>query len=136
MTTLKEIMTGSVTSVRPSDSVQEAARLMRDGDIGNVLVMEDQQLQGIITDRDIAVRVVAEGKGNDCQVSEVATMDVFTMESSADVKEAAREMASRQLRRLPVTEGGKVVGIVSLGDLAVRTDSNASEHALEGISQQ
>lgn len=135
MSTLKDIMTSQLTSVRPDASVQEAARQMRDGDIGNVLVMEGEELRGIITDRDIAVRVVAEGKGGDCQVGDVATMDVFTMDASTTVGEAAREMGIRQLRRLPVTENRKVVGIVSLGDLAVRAETGADERALEGISQ-
>lgn len=135
MTTLKDIMTKDLTSVDSRTSLKEVASLMKKNDIGNVLIMEGDRLRGIITDRDIVVRAVAEG--HDCAkpVGDYATGDVFTMEGSTSVKDAAKAMADKQLRRLPVTEGGKVVGIVSLGDLAVRTDTGADEKALQGISQ-
>lgn len=135
MTTLRDIMTRDLTTAKPGSTVQDVARLMAEEDIGNVLIMEGGELRGIVTDRDIVVRCLAAGKDASCRVEEIATADVFTMSGDADVHEAGREMAERQLRRLPVTEGGEVVGIVSLGDLAVRADTDADAKALEGISQ-
>ncbi|MFC4638762.1 CBS domain-containing protein [Deinococcus hohokamensis] len=135
MTTLKDIMTRDLTTVTPQTTLREVAGLMRDQDIGNVLVMDGERLSGIITDRDIVVRAVAGGEDLNAAVSGYASGDVFTMDCASDLREAARAMAERQLRRLPVTEGGQVVGIISLGDLAVRAESNADQQALEGISQ-
>lgn len=135
MTTLKEIMTADLTTVESSATLADAARLMKQHDIGNVLIMEGDTLRGILTDRDIVVRAVAEGKDTNAKVTDIATTDVYTMSCDTDVQEAGREMAQRQLRRLPVTESGKVVGIVSLGDLAVRAETDADAKALKGISQ-
>lgn len=135
MTTLKEIMTADLTTVESSATLADAAWLMKQHDIGNVLIMEGDTLRGILTDRDIVVRAVAEGKDTNAKVTDIATTDVYTMSCDTDVQEAGREMAQRQLRRLPVTESGKVVGIVSLGDLAVRAETDADAKALKGISQ-
>ena len=103
-----------------------------DGHIVGLIVI---LLKGMLTDRDIVVRAVAYGHDPGTAVTDYATGDVFMMDAATDVDEAAREMARRQLRRLPVTEGGKVVGMVSLGDLAIRTSGNADETALRGVSQ-
>lgn len=135
MTSLSDIMTRELTTVDSQATLKEVATLMREQDIGNVLIMEGETLRGIITDRDIVVRAVAYGHDFGTPASDYATGGVFTLDASTDVREAAQVMGERQLRRLPVTEGGKVVGIVSLGDLAVRADTNADQQALEGISQ-
>ncbi|MDV6375032.1 CBS domain-containing protein [Deinococcus arenicola] len=135
MTTLKDIMTADLTTVDNRATLKEVAGLMKEQGIGNVLIMDADSLTGIITDRDIVVRAVAYGHDFGTPASDYATGDVFTMAADTDVQEAAREMSKRQLRRLPVTDGSKVVGIVSLGDLAVRASTGADEMALQGISQ-
>lgn len=128
-------MTPNPVTVDPQATLKEVATLMLEQDIGAVLVMEGDQPRGIITDRDIVIRAVAYGHDYGTAVTDYTTGDVFTMEANTSVEDAAREMAQRQLRRLPVTENGRIVGIVSLGDLAVRTGGQADEKALQGISQ-
>jgi CBS domain-containing protein len=135
MPTLQDIMTRTPMTVDPQATLQEVATLMLEQDIGSVLVMDGDRLRGVITDRDIVIRAVAYGHDSGTPVTDYTTGDVFCMDVNTDVAEAAREMAQRQLRRLPVTEGDRVVGIVSLGDLAVRTSGEADEKALQGISQ-
>lgn len=135
MPTLREIMTPNPVTVDPQATLKEVATLMLEQDIGAVLVMDGDRPSGIITDRDIVIRAVAYGHDYGTAVTDYTTGSVFTMEADTDVQEAAREMADRQLRRLPVTDGGKVVGMVSLGDLAVRASGDADETALQGVSQ-
>ena len=135
MTTLADIMTTELSTVDSSATLRDVAQLMKREDIGNVLVMEGETLRGIVTDRDIVIRAVADGEDSGANVCGAVTADVLTLPSDTDVKEAARQMAAQQVRRLPVTENGKVVGIVSLADLATRTGGGADEQALEGISQ-
>lgn len=135
MPTLREIMTPNPVTVDPQATLKEVASLMLEQDIGAVLVMDGDRPSGIITDRDIVIRAVAYGHDYGTAVTDYTTGSVFTMEADSDVQEAAREMADRQLRRLPVTDGGKIVGMVSLGDLAVRAGGDADETALQGVSQ-
>ncbi|PTA67681.1 CBS domain-containing protein [Deinococcus arcticus] len=135
MPTLKDIMTRDLTTTDPRATLKEVATLMREQDIGNVLIMDGETLRGIITDRDIVVRAVAYGHDLGSVASDYATGSVFTLDAGTDVQDAARQMAQRQVRRLPVTENSQVVGIVSLGDLATRTSGGADEQALQGISQ-
>ncbi len=135
MTTLKDIMTPDLTTVDRRATLKEVATHMKEQGIGNVLIMDGETLTGIITDRDIVVRAVAYGHDFGTPASDYATGDVFTMDGATEVQAAAREMAHRQVRRLPVTENGRVVGMVSLGDLAVRAETGADEQALQGISQ-
>ncbi|GGS39064.1 CBS domain-containing protein [Deinococcus knuensis] len=135
MTTLTDIMTSELTTVDRGATLKEVALLMREQDIGNVLIMDGDTLVGIITDRDIVIRAVAYGHDLGTAASDYATGEVFSMDAATTVAEAAAEMAARQLRRLPVTRDGQVVGIVSLADLATRTQTGADEQALQGISQ-
>ena len=137
MTTLKGIMTKDLTTVGSQATIKDVAQKMKQGDIGNVLLMDGDKLAGIVTDRDLVIRAVADGQHVSAPVSSFATKNVFTMPSSTDVSAAAKAMAEKQLRRLPVTDGdtGKVVGSVSLADLSNRTDGNADKKALEGISK-
>ena len=137
MTILKDIMTRDLTTVSGSATLREVAQKMKAEDIGNVLILDGDKLTGIITDRDIVIRAVADGEDTSAAVGQFATGDVFTMHCHTDVKEAAKAMADRQLRRLPVTDhqSGELVGIVSLADLSTRTSGGADEKALEGISQ-
>lgn len=137
MTTLKDIMTKDLTTVDGKTTLREVAQKMKADDIGNVLIMEGDRLVGIVTDRDIVVRAVADGKDTNAPVSDFATLDAFTMPCNTTLEEAAKAMADKQLRRLPVTdsETGKIGGIVSLADLSTRASGNADQRALEGISQ-
>ena len=137
MTTLKEIMTKDLTTVDGKTTLREVAQKMKADDIGNVLIMDGDTLTGIVTDRDIVVRAVADGKDTNTPVSDFATKDVFTMPCKTTIEEAAKAMADRQLRRLPVTDTatGKIGGIVSLADLSNRASGNADQKALEGISK-
>ncbi|UQN07303.1 CBS domain-containing protein [Deinococcus sp. QL22] len=133
--TLRDIMTRDLTTVDGGATLKEVASLMREQDIGNVLVMDGERLVGIVTDRDIVIRAVAYGHDLGSAITDYASGNVFTMDASSNVQDAAKEMSNRQLRRLPITEGGKVVGIVALADLATNATGRADEQALQGISQ-
>lgn len=118
-----DIMTRNPRTVDAGDTVVEAARQMRDGDFGSVLVLRDGRVEGIVTDRDIAVRAVAEGRDPEStQVSEIYSTGVATLEPSESIEEAVQTMRQHDIRRLPVVENGRPVGILSLGDLAVEQD--------------
>ena len=140
---IREIMTNRLVTVQPTESVSRAARLMRDADIGDVLVTDNGGHQmGILTDRDIAVRVVAQEKDlSQAQVGDFMSRDLYTASPDTDVEDAADMMAQRQVRRLPIVEGDRFVGIVSLGDLAVDMEKMGIEaqspagEALEDISK-
>ena len=119
LVTVSSILGRSLVSVKPDATVEEAARLMRDYRVGSVLVMEGDRLAGILTERDLAYRVLAEGRGPDTRVSEVMTRDVVTIRDNATLAEAARLMLGLGIRHLPVIDAeGKVVGVLSLRDLA------------------
>ncbi|HWN20631.1 MAG TPA: CBS domain-containing protein [Gaiellaceae bacterium] len=112
-------MTSSPTTVAPGTSAQEAARLMESKDVGSLPVVEGDRLVGMITDRDLALRLIGEGKSADTPVGELASKDVVTIDPQQEVEEAARLMAEHQLRRLPVCEeDGKLVGILAQADVA------------------
>ncbi|THF83586.1 CBS domain-containing protein [Deinococcus sp. KSM4-11] len=135
MTKLSDIMTMQLTTTDAGATLKEVATLMAQEDIGSVLIMDGDDLRGIITDRDIVVRAVAFGHDFGTPVTDYTTEGVYSMDADTDVQDAAREMAGRQIKRLPVTRGGKVVGIVSLADLANLEGSTADKTALEGISK-
>jgi predicted transcriptional regulator len=126
-------MTADPTTVKNSSSVEEAAELMRAEDIGDVLVVDrNQKLTGIVTDRDIVVRAVAGGGDvKKLRVDEVYSKDVKSVSPDSSVEDAVTMMHQEAIRRIPVVEDGKLVGIVSLGDLAVDLDPTS---ALAGIS--
>ena len=135
---VSEIMSRQVRTVGPEQSVQEAARLMLDEDIGAVIVGSEDQVAGILTDRDIAVRGVASGRGPDAHVSELMSGgDIVVAYDDQDLDEVAVMMSDRQVRRLPVLEraSGKLCGMVSLGDLARTDDTTTAEVAVAGASQ-
>ena len=127
-------MTPGPVTVDPQATLKEVATLMLEQDIGAVLVMDGDRPTGIITDRDIVIRAVAYGHDYGTAVTDYTTGDVFTLDASTTVEDAAEEMGRQQVRRIPVTENGRVIGIVSLGDLAVRANSDADEEALKGVS--
>jgi CBS domain-containing protein len=124
--TIREVMTENPSTVEASATVQDAAQLMDKEDIGNVLVVENGEVQGIVTDRDIVVRVIAKGNGPDASVREAATTDVQTLSPGDSIEDAIKQMEQGNVRRLPVVDDGKPVGIVSLGDLAKAKDQDSA----------
>lgn len=136
MQKLRDIMTTDVRFCIAEDNIFEAASKMAMLNVGVIPVCSDGQLIGVITDRDIVLRGVAEKRPNSTQVTEIMTTDVITATPDMSVQEAAKLMADRQIRRLPVVEGTKLVGICALGDLAIRksSDDQAGE-ALSEISE-
>jgi CBS domain-containing protein len=122
----RDVMTPNPTMCPATAAVTEAAKLMRDHDIGDVLVEHEGQLRGILTDRDIVVRSVAEGHDPAEQaVADVCSPTLFWVEPDADVNDVILLMSEQALRRVPVVAGGVPVGIVSIGDLAVQRDSDS-----------
>jgi CBS domain-containing protein len=133
---VSEVMTRDVQLIEPTQSIREAARLMAEMDAGIVPVREGDRLVGMITDRDIAVRAVAEGKGADTPIREVMTDDVKYCYEDDDTGDVARNMADIQVRRLPVlTREKRLVGIISLGDMAMSDGAAPAGEAVAGISQ-
>ena len=119
---VRDVMTPGPIGVDYHQSIGEAARTMRDWGIGAVLVVRDGSLYGLITDRDLVIRAVAEARAADEPVGPLSSGDLIGVDADADPDEAARLMREHAVRRLPVIEGGQVAGIVSLGDLALRDD--------------
>src|SRR6185369_17612955 len=116
---VSEVMTRDVQTIRPDQPVQEAANFMLTADAGSIPVTDGDRLIGMITDRDIAVRGVAKGRGPDTPVSELMTNDIVCVRIDEDCDEVASKMSEAQVRRLPVVDDQqKLCGIVSLGDLA------------------
>ncbi|WP_240343830.1 CBS domain-containing protein [Paenibacillus sp. SYP-B3998] len=126
-------MTRDCVTVTLLDNVFEIATKMKQYDIGFVPVVEGKKLIGVVTDRDLVIRGYAEKKSGSTAVEEVITKDVATIEASTSIEEAAKIMAKDQVRRLPVVENGELVGIVAIGDLAVR--DNFEDEAGEALSQ-
>jgi CBS domain-containing protein len=125
--TVEQIMTRNPRTVEASATIRDAARVMSDSDIGDVVVTDGGEVTGIVTDRDIVVRAVAEGRDPDSTaVSDVATTGVETIEPDASVDDALSRMREKDIRRLPVARNGEPVGIVSLGDLAVEREPDST----------
>ena len=131
-----DVMSTNVRVVAPELTVQEAARQMLDGDTGALVVGTPGQPSGMITDRDIAVRVVAQGRGPDTPVSDVMTGDLVTVRANQDLDEVAVLMSDRQVRRVAVLdEGGTLAGVISVGDLSKSDDPDRAEAAMTGIAR-
>ncbi len=130
-TTVKDVMSEDPQSVEPGDSIEDAAKKMKEADTGALLVVDGDELKGIVTDRDIVVNAIAEGN-TDASVEDVATTDTTTIEPDASLGDAIQLMRENKIRRLPVVgDNGEPVGIVSLGDLAIEADDDS---ALKEIS--
>ncbi|WP_442756577.1 CBS domain-containing protein [Methylocystis sp. JAN1] len=131
-----EIMTRDVKLVSPDDTVESAAKRMGEIDAGALPVAENDRLVGMITDRDIAIRCVANGRGPATKVRDVMSEEVKYCFEEEDIEDVAENMGEQRLRRLPVLNDDKrLVGIVSLGDIAACEEVDASGEALRGISQ-
>jgi CBS domain-containing protein len=134
---VSDVMSTDVETVRPDQMVRDAARFMLQADAGSIPVTEGNRLVGMITDRDIAVRGVALGYGPETPVSELMTSGIVSAHADELIEEAARKMGEAQVRRLPVIDHDqRLVGIVSLGDLARETDEETASQALEGVSAE
>jgi len=120
-----DIMTPAPVGVYYSETISETARIMRDTQVGAVLVVDDGALSGVVTDRDLVVRGLAEGEGPDSPVGPLCSGDLVGVPADADVAQAEQLMREHAVRRLPVVDDGQVVGIVSIGDLAVCADADS-----------
>lgn len=133
---LRDIMTGDVEYCTPVDNVYEVACKMKDSNVGAIPICENDQLLGMITDRDIVIRGVAEKQPNSTKVTDIMSDHLITADPTMSVDDAADLMAKHQIRRLPIVDNNRLVGICSLGDLAVHqeTDDEAG-YALSEISE-
>lgn len=136
MTKIGELMTHDVKTVTTNDNVYEVAKLMKDHHIGAVPVVDGHRPIGIITDRDCVIRGYAERKSGSTAVAEVMTKNLITVSPDTSAEEAANVMATKQIRRLLVVEGDRLVGIVALKDLADQQHTSAlASHAIHEISE-
>lgn len=136
MTYVADVMTPGVETITSSAVLSDAARTMREGDFGSVPVVDDGRLVGMLTDRDIVVRGVAEGLDPAaCRVGEVASRDVVTVAPEQDLDEAMALMAQHRVRRLPVVDGGRLVGVVSQADIALEAKEKETGAVVQEISE-
>jgi CBS domain-containing protein len=134
---IRELMTVRPRTVKAGESIVEAAKLMRGEDSGIAPIVDGERLVGVLTDRDIAIRVVAEGRDpKETKVEEIASQNLVTIDPQQGMDEALRLMAQHQVRRLPVVEeDGKLVGIVSQADVARRVDAQRTGEVVQEISE-
>ena len=134
---IRDVMTSNPCSIDAEKSVAYAAKMMKEEDVGLAPIVEGDKLVGMLTDRDIAIRVVAEGRNPDqTKVSEVASNQVVTIDPQQDLDEALRIMAKHQVRRLPVVEeDGRLVGVVAQADIAREGDDSRTGELVEEISK-
>ncbi|MBA3667179.1 MAG: CBS domain-containing protein [Sphingomonas sp.] len=135
MATVRDLMTSDVETIGPDQTAREAAAFMLSADTGSIPVCENDKVIGMITDRDIAVRGVAEGRSPDCRVRDLMSSDVICARDTDDAQSVAQRMSDAQVRRLPVLDqGNRIVGMISLGDLSREGKQEAASQALEGVS--
>jgi len=134
---IREVMTSKVCSIDAEKRVAYAAKMMRDEDVGLAPIVEGDRLVGTLTDRDIAIRVVAEGRDPEStKVRDVASTDLVTVDPQQDLDEALRLMAQHQVRRIPVVEeDGRLVGVVAQADVAREADDRQTGEVVEQISR-
>ena len=137
MQKLKDVMSKDVQVISPGATIMEAAQQMKKGNFGMMPVGEDDRMIGAISDRDIAIRGVADGKASTTPVREIMTEGIFWASEDDSVEDAAQLMSKHQIRRLPIVNAEKrLVGIVALGDFAVKKeDFKAASDALAAISK-
>ena len=134
---VRDVMTSTPRTIQASTPLQEAARLMRDEDVGSLPIVEGDRLKGMLTDRDIAIRAVAEGKDPQSTTAhEIASRELVTVDPEQGLDEALRLMARHQVRRLPVCEeDGRLVGILAQADAALTGDEREVGRTVEEISK-
>ena len=137
MTSIRDAMTSNPCSIDADKPASYAAKMMRDEDVGLAPIVEGDRLIGTLTDRDIAIRVVAEGKDPEStKVREIASTDLVTVDPQQDLDEALRLMAQHQVRRLPVVEeDGRLVGVVAQADVAEHASARKTGQVVEQISK-
>jgi CBS domain-containing protein len=134
--TVQEVMTSNPTPVRPDSPATEAAQIMKNEDTGIVPIADGDRLAGVITDRDLTLKIVAEGGSPETTVGELASKDLVTIDPQQSLEEAARLMAEHQVRRLPVVEeDGRLVGILSQKDVAEAGHDTLTGEVVQRISQ-
>ena len=134
--TVQEAMTPNPTAITPDTTLQEAAGLMKTEDVGALPIVEDGRLKGVVTDRDIAIRAVAEGVAADTAVRDIASTDVVSIDPQQSLEEAARLMAQHQIRRLPVVEeDGVLAGMLAQADVAQAGHDTLTGEVVQRISQ-
>ena len=134
---ISDVMTRDVQTVTPEQTAREAASFMLSADAGSIPVTEGDRLIGMITDRDIAIRGVAQGHGPETPVRDLMSSGIICARLDDDVEDVASKMSEAQVRRLPVIDDSeRLVGIVSLGDLSRETDGETAHEALEGVSAE
>lgn len=135
----RDIMTSNPRAVTPNDSAMDAARIMRDTDVGIVPVVDDtssMRLRGVVTDRDIAVRCIAEGRTGECGVTEVMSSDIVTARPDDELSTVMDRMKAEQVRRIPVVDDNQcLVGIIAQADIAYETSDRKTGDVVEKISQ-
>lgn len=134
--TVRDAMTAAVRAASPTDSLADAAKLMKEEDVGSLPVVDGGRLIGIVTDRDIVVRAIAElADPQSVRVADVASHELVTVESEQALDEALKLMARHRVRRLPVVEDGMLVGVLAQADVAIKADDEKAGEMLEEISQ-
>ena len=138
---IRDVMTPNPRTVSPQDSIQNAARIMRDEDTGVVPVVDNGRPVGVVTDRDIVVRAVAEHLQLNRPVQDIITTNLVEARPDMSTREAADLMSEHQVRRLPVVENERLVGIVSIGDIAVKEGKDSRvgdtlQHISEGVKER
>jgi CBS domain-containing protein len=133
---ISDVMTTDVETVSADQTAQDAAKFMLRAEAGSIPVCDGDTVIGMITDRDIAVRGVAEGRGPDTPIRDLMTDGIVCAREDDDVRDVASKMSEAQVRRLPVLDAqDRLCGIVSLGNLSRQTDGSSAGQALEGVSQ-
>lgn len=134
---ISEIMTTEIETAEMDTTIEEIASMMRDANVGAIPVVDEEELAGIITDRDIVTRCIAEGMDPaETTVEDVLTESIHTVSPDDDVRQAQRIMSEHQIRRLPVVEDGRLVGMLSIGDIAVKHgDDEEIGDTLEAVSE-
>ena len=133
---IREVMTPAPETIQADRPAAEAAKKMKEADAGMIPVMTNGNLLGTVTDRDIALRIVAEGKDpQSTPVGEIASTDLITVTPDEDLDAALQKMAKHQVRRLPVVEDGRLIGVVAQADVAREGDEKDVGHTVEEISK-
>lgn len=122
---VRDIMTPNPIGVYSEQTIGDTARVMRDAGVGAVLVVNGDSLGGVVTDRDLVIRGLAQGLGPDAPVGPLCSGRLVGVDASADIAEAERLMRENAVRRLPVIESGQIVGVISLGDIAVSAETDS-----------
>ncbi len=136
MGAIRDLMTESPTTCEPSTTVVDVAKLMASEDVGPIPILQGDRPVGLVTDRDLVVRVLAEGRDPETTtVGDIASADLVTVEPDTSLDEALKLMAERQVRRLPVVEGDRLVGIVAIADVARAADEEQTGDVVQDISR-